>query len=142
MKKCPLLLFVVMLSGCGLGKKAPETLVSESCVLKEGEYKAYSFNLTYAAKVSLSLTANPERVNVVLLDANEYVQFHDAKKKLFGGSYNFKTAISSQDVTTLNSSADLDVRTWYLVVERPAEHLLKNRQATTNVSVSLTAQQL
>ena len=95
-----------------------------------------------AAKVTLTMMANPERVNVVLLDADEYVQFHDSKKKLFGGSYTYKTSISSQSVTSVNSSANLDVRTWYIVVERPVEHLLHDRQTSTSVSVNMTAQRL
>ncbi|WP_216669826.1 hypothetical protein [Corallococcus exiguus] len=133
------LLFIVykMKTGSSLAGalRGPQTIVSETVVLKEGEAKGYGFVVPSDLRVEVKVTAGPQPVNVMLMTEAQWKKYVSLKGKLFGGTFEYKQALSKQSVLRMSESDVLPAGQYRVVVERPQEALLFKKDTSATVAI-------
>lgn len=117
--------------------RQPEKLADERIELHEGQYKAYSFSLRSDARVRVAVQAAPKSVDVMLMNSSDFKGFQKASRKLFGGKYTYREALSGQQILSLEKTEMVPSGHWTLVVMRPAEALLFKKGTSASVTVTV-----
>ena len=65
--------------------RGPQTLFNETITLDEGEAMGYGFTNTMDRRVEVSVAANPQAVNVMLMTEEQWAKYQKVRGKLFGG---------------------------------------------------------
>jgi hypothetical protein len=112
----------------------PETLVSETVVLKEGQAKDYSFTLPSSRRVEVSVSASPKNVSVYLMDGNDFAGYQEARAT-GRGQFTFKRPLSAEKAVRVNQADVLPEGKWHFVVERPNESLLFGDDTSATVKL-------
>ncbi len=113
----------------------PETIVSETVSLNEGEGRQYSFTLPTQRRVEVSVTANPKPVNVFLMNEQDWQAYEKARKKVLGGTFTYRQALSGKSVLNMKQSDILPAGSWRIVIDRPSQSLLGGKSTAATVSV-------
>jgi hypothetical protein len=112
----------------------PQTLIAERLALKEGQAIGYELTLATRRRVEVTVDANPKAVNVMLMNAEDWQKYNQARGKLFGGQYTYRQGLSRQSVLHMKQSEILPSGAWRVVIERPQESLFgKDTEATVSV---------
>ena len=115
--------------------RQPETLVSQTVVLQEGNARAYGFTLPGDRRIDVAVTASPRTVNVMLMREDQWQQYTRVRGSLFGGQFQYVQALSSRNVTQFRDSAPLPAGAWRIVVERPSEAVFFGDSTSASVSI-------
>jgi hypothetical protein len=113
----------------------PSVIKDEQVQLKEGNWKAYGFNLFSSSKVEIHITGNPKSVDVLTVEGKDFAEFQKASKAIFGGKYHYIPSLSSQRVTKYDGSGVLPQGEWYVIVMRPQESLLFGDDTNATVKI-------
>jgi hypothetical protein len=113
----------------------PQTIVSETISLKEGEAKGYGFRIPTDRRIEVSVAANPKAVNVMLMTDAQWEKYREVKGKLFGGRYEYKQSLSKEGVLNMKESDILPAGTYRIVVERPEEALLFKKETAASITI-------
>jgi hypothetical protein len=124
-------------AGLGGLVRQPTNVVNESVKLKEGEAMMYSFTTTTDAKVEVTVSARPEKIDVMLMTDSDVAAFKKAQGSLFGGKYKYRQALSRQGVMSMKQNEVLPAGKWTIVVQRPAEALLMGKATVAEVLVTV-----
>jgi hypothetical protein len=129
--------FFKMKSGSSLAGAVagPQTIVSETISLKEGQAMGYGFRIPSDRRIEVNVTANPKPVNVMLMSEAQWKKYNDVRGKLFGGQYEYKQALSKEAVLQMKESDILPAGSYRIVVERPAEALIFKKETAASVSI-------
>jgi hypothetical protein len=112
----------------------PETLFSETVVLKEGEAKDYSFTLPSARRVEVSMSAAPKAVSVFLMDGSDFAVYTKARGKA-GAQFTYRRALSAQKAVRFSQADILPEGRWHIVMERPQESILFGDASTATIKI-------
>jgi len=112
----------------------PETLVSETVVLKEGHAKDFSFTLPSSRRVEVTMTAAPRGVSVFLMNGTDFTGYTAARQKP-GSQFTYRRALSTQNALRFSQADVIPEGTWHIVVERPSESLLFGDDSTATVKI-------
>lgn len=115
--------------------RQPETLVSQTIVLREGNAMGYGFTLPSERRIDVVVTAAPRAVNVMLMREDQWQRYQQVHGSLFGGQFQYVQALSSRNVTQFRDSAPLPAGAWRFVVERPSESVLFGDDTSATVSI-------
>jgi hypothetical protein len=115
--------------------RGPQTLFNETITLDEGEAMGYGFTNTMDRRVEVSVAANPQAVNVMLMTEEQWAKYQKVRGKLFGGKFEYKQALSKQSVLQMNESDVLPAGRYRIVVERPQESMLFTDKTAAAVTV-------
>jgi hypothetical protein len=113
----------------------PETLVSETISLKEGNAMSYPVYLPSPREVRVTVSASPEAVDVMLMSQSEWERFREVKGNLFGGRYTYRRALSRKSILSMEETDTLPAGAWRIVVERPSESLLFTESTAATVKI-------
>ena len=115
--------------------RGPQVIVNEKVQLKEGAAVGYGFSLPTSRRVEVEISASPKNVNVMLMSESDWANYQRVKGRLFGGQYQYRAALSRENVLTWSGSEILPEGTWRIVVERPREAILFGD--ATNASIKI-----
>lgn len=113
----------------------PQTVWDETITLHEGQAKSYGFTLPASRRVDVAISASPHKVNVMLMNDDEWKKYAEVKGNLFGGQFTYEQALSRQSVMSMNETSVLEAGKWRIVVERPNESLLVGDDTNATVKV-------
>ncbi len=113
----------------------PQTIVSETISLKEGQAMGYGFRIPSDRRVEVKVSANPKPVNVMLMTESQWAKYNEAHGSLFGGQYEYKQALSKKSVLQMGESDVLPAGSYRIVVERPQEALIFKKETAATISI-------
>jgi hypothetical protein len=113
----------------------PQTIVSETISLKEGQAMGYGFRIPSDRRIEVNVTASPKPVNVMLMSETQWKKYNEVRGKLFGGQYEYKQALSKQAVLQMKEGDILPAGSYRIVVERPEEALVFKKETAASVTI-------
>lgn len=113
----------------------PQTLVNETIELKEGNAMGYGFTIPSDRRIEVRVAANPKPVNVMLMTEDQWAKYQSVRGKLFGGQFEYKRALSKQNVLQMADSDVLPAGRYRVVVERAEEALLFKKSTAAAITI-------
>lgn len=117
--------------------REPQKVVSERISLKEGQAMMYTFTLPTSRRVEVKVRANPKKVDVMLMTADDLAKFKRAMGKLFGRNFTYRRALSRESILAMTESEVLPAGAWAIVVQRPQESLMFGDDTAASVDVTV-----
>lgn len=95
----------------------------------------YGFSLPSPRRVDVEVTADPKKIDVLLMTEDQWAKYQKVHGSLWGGQYQYMAGLSRQGVLRWSGSEILPTGHWRVVVQRPTESVLFGD--STNASVKI-----
>ena len=112
----------------------PSTIVSETVELEEGEAKCYGVTLPADRQVDVDIESS-RKINIMLMDPQQWERYKDARQSLFGGKYEYNPALSAESVRRMKTSRVIPGGSWCLAIEHPRESVVFVEKARVRVLI-------